>query len=136
MLLYPDPREIDQPDNLTTCFSAPIDACDWEVLNAKAGDPEPLNDMRFVILGGDDIYFLRGRGQDGYKTLIVLLRDTEDADTCLESAAWIRVKFEFNGMIYICRKSTAANAWQSMTAISAAYVNEDYVAMVDIDDTE
>lgn len=141
MLLYPDPRIGEQPDNLTTCFSVPIDVCEWEHLKAIAdgtGDEDAidgLNAMRFVTLE-DDIYFMRSTGEDGYDKLVILLRENEDADTCLESAAWIRVRHEYNGMIYICRKSTTADAWQSFAAIAAANVDEALVAMVDLDKDE
>lgn len=139
MLLYPDPRVSYQPDNLTTCFAAPIEPCDWEHLwaiakgSGKDFSADSLNGMPYVILA-DDIYFMRSRGEDGYDTLIVLLREDEDADTCLESAAWIRVKHEYNGMIYICHKQSASanKDWQEYVAITAEGVDETLVAMVDL----
>ena len=141
MLLYPDPRVSDQPDNLTTCFAVPIDPCEWEHLwaiakgSGKDFSADDLNGIPYVILA-DGIYFMRSNGESGYDTLVVMLREDEDADTCLESAAWIRVRQEYNGMIYICRKSTTADQWQSFAAIAAANVDESLVAMVDFEETE
>lgn len=128
-----------QPDNPTTCFATPIEPCDWEHLwgiakgSGKDFSADPLNNMPYVILA-DSIYFMRSRGEDGYDTLVVLLREDEDPDTCLESAAWIRVKHEYNGMIYICHKQSAsANPdWQTYVAITSTGVDEAYVAMVDL----
>lgn len=127
-----------QPDNLTTCFAAPIHIGDWEHLwcvakgSGKDFSADSLNGMPYVILA-DDIYFMRSNGEDGYDTLIVLLREDEDADTCLESAAWIRVKHEYNGMIYICRKQLSDHfEWQTFRAITAEGVDETLVAMVDL----
>lgn len=127
-----------QPDNPTTCFAVPIEPCDWEHLygiargSGKDFSADSLNGMPFVILA-HDIYFLRSRGEVGYNTLVVLLREDEDPDVCLESAAWIRVKHEYNGMIYICQKSASANPdWQEYVAITSTGVDEAYVAMVDL----
>ena len=121
----------DQPDNLTTCFSAPIDKCDWEFLFARAR-PDELNGLPFIILKEDELYFMRSTGEDGYDSLAVILQDFYgDRDACLESAAWLRVKFEFNGMIYIVREATTADGWQSYATITANDIPEEYVAMVD-----
>lgn len=135
MLLWPDPRVDEQPENLTTCFAVPIDSCEWEYLLGRCKQ-EQSNFMPFTILEGDEIYFMRSAGEDGYERVAILLRNNEDADECLESAAWIRVKHEFNGMIYICRKSTTADQWQSFAAIAATETDESLVAMVDLEHTE
>lgn len=136
MLLYPDPTR-EQPDNPTTCFAAPIEICDWMHMKGRAVGSrnseyrDQLNDMPYLVLS-EDLYYMRSTGEDGYDSLAILLRDNEDADTCLESAAWIRVKHEFNGMIYICRPKTTADEWQSFAAITSLGVDEAYVAMVDL----
>ena len=138
MLLYPDPRVREQPDNLTTCFAAPIHAIDFDNLMGKTArqgcepNRDALNNMPFVMLE-DDFYFMRSNGEDGYERIVIILRTNEDPDTCLESAAWIRIKYEYNGMIYICRQSPAAHfEWQTIQGIIAAGVDEKLVAMVDL----
>ena len=135
MLLYPDPRVSEQPDNLTTCFAAPIHACDFEHLWGIANSREDFADERvmpYVMLDAD-IYFLRSNGEVGYTSLVIILRTNEDPDTCLESAAWLRLKYEYNGMIYICHRSESAHYdWQTFRGIAAAGVDESLIAMVDL----
>jgi hypothetical protein len=61
----------------------------------------------------------------------VLLRGFEDPDTCIESAAWIRINENFPGMIYIVRGTVAADKWQNLNSTLGA--PEDLVCMVDFD---
>lgn len=140
MILYPDQR-VEQPDNETVCFAAPIDECDWQQLYAKAryNELEELA-MRYIIIENEDgiamgdphtsVYFMRN-DQEINDRVCIILRRMEGRDMCLECAAWIRLKENYSGMIYICRGSTSAEAWQSYA--SAAGCEQHLVAMVDLE---
>lgn len=141
MILYPDQRIKDQPENETVCFAAPIDKCDWDFLYARAKKNVLTNTgMRFVIIVGDhdtapvdsdeftEVYFMRNN-QEITDRVCIVLRENEDADKCLESAAWIRIQENYPGMIYICRGSTRADKWQKYS--SALGAPQEYVCMVD-----
>ena len=132
MILYPDQR-IEQLDNETVCFAAPIDECDWQFLYAKAryNELEELA-MRYVIIKDESVYFMRN-DQEITDRVCIILRQMEGRDTCLECAAWIRIKENYPGMVYICRGSTTADQWQSYA--SAAGCEQHLVAMVDLDTT-
>ena len=131
MILYPDQRK-DQPENHTVCYAAPIDKCDWEFLHYGEGTRHQLEqtDMRFVILEGEErVYFMRNESEVTDKVCL-LLRTMEDEDTCIESAAWIRIQENFPGMIYIVQGSTFADNYQRYH--SAIGAPEDSVCMVDL----
>ena len=132
MILYPDQR-VEQPDNETVCFAAPIDECDWQQLYAKARYNE-LEDvaMRYIVII-EGVYFMRNNNEFTDQVCI-LLRRMEDQDLCLEGAAWIRIKENFPGMIYVCRGSTTADQWQSYA--SASGCAQHLVAMVDLEYNE
>lgn len=130
MILYPDQRH-DQPENNTVCYAAPIEKCDWEFMYYGEGMRHQLTatDMRFVILEGEDqVYFMRNDSEVTDRVCI-LLRTMEDTDTCIESAAWIRIQENFPGMIYIVQGSTYADKYQRYHATIGA--PEDSVCMVD-----
>lgn len=132
MILYPDQRIANQPENSTVCYAAPIDKCDWEFLYYGEGTRHQLTatDMRFVILEGEDqVYFMRNEGEITDRVCL-LLRTMEDDDTCMESAAWIRIQENFPGMIYIVSGSTFADEYQRYH--SAIGAPEDSVCLVDI----
>jgi len=128
MILYPDQR-VEQPDNETVCFAAPIEQCDWEQLYslARYNELEELA-MRYVVIT-EDVYFMRN-DQEVNDQVCIILRRMEDQDMCLECAAWVRVKENFPGMIYMCRGSTTADQWQSYA--SAAGCEQHLVAMVEL----
>lgn len=139
MILYPDQR-IEQPDNETVCFAAPIDYIDWEFFRARAH--KARTGMKFLRLKDDtdidaipegtdfcSVYFMRNEAEINDE-IIIFFRDNEDDDTCLESAAWIRIEENFPGMIYFCRGSLHADKWQTHAASLGA--PESSVCMVDI----
>lgn len=133
MILYPDQGHKNQPENSTVCFAAPIDKCDWEFLHYGEGKRNQLDatNMRYVILDDkkDGVYFMRNE-MEFTDTVCLLLRTMEDDDTCIESAAWIRIKENFPGMIYIVSGSTNADKYQRYH--SAIGAPEDTVCMVDL----
>jgi hypothetical protein len=61
----------------------------------------------------------------------LILRENQDADTCIESAAWVRIQENFPGMIYIVRGSTEADKWQTHSASIGA--SQDSICMVELD---
>ena len=142
MILYPDQR-VNQPDNETVCFGAPIHKCDWEFLFSR-GRKNTLQQtgMRYAVIIDeevdaanaesrvyDSVYFMRNDAEINDK-VCVLLRNNEDEDTCLESAAWIRITENFPGMIYIVKAGNeTADKWQSMS--SAIGTEQSCVCMVD-----
>lgn len=135
MLLYPD-QSVEQPDNPTTCFAAPVSQGEIHSLIAcSVPQRDGLNYMPFVIITDDSAFYVMDRGQDGYRRTAILLRENEeDADTCLESAAWIRLKHEFNGMIYILSPDTTPHTEQQkwITHGRALGAPPEYVCMVDL----
>ena len=131
MLLYPDQR-VEQPDNETVCFGAPIDKCDWEYLNGRSKVLSSTG-MAFVIIDcsdSTDVYFMRNDSEVNDRVCVVL-RDKEDPDKCIESAAWIRIQENFPGMIFICRGTVDADKWQTYAAAIGA--SEECTCMVDLD---
>lgn len=136
MLLYPDMRAPQQPDNDTVCFAAPIELTEWEHLYGRGRDNQLQHTrMRYVIftdnIHEDDttsVFFMRNDAEITDRVCI-LLRAFEDADTCLESAAWIRINENFPGMIYIVRGTETADKWQKHNATLGA--PQDLVCMVD-----
>ena len=134
MILYPDQR-VQQPDNETVCFAAPIDECDWQYLYARARyNEQEETAMRYVIIENESgtVYFMRN-DQEITDRVCIILRRMEDQDLCLECAAWIRLKENYPGMIYMCRGSTTAELWQSVS--SEAGCEQHLVAMVDLNTT-
>lgn len=132
MILYPDQRmQAQQPENETVCFAAPIDMCDWNYLHSIGRYHElEQTGMRYVLLDTQDcIYFMRNEQEVTDKVCIVL-RGIESVDDSIETAAWIRIKENYPGMIYICRGSTTADKWQTHNAALGA--PQEYVCMVDI----
>ncbi len=129
MILYPD-QTIAQPENETVCFAAPIDKCDWQQLysQARLNELEDLA-MRYAVIV-DGVYFMRNKLPMTDRVCIVLRRMEDDA-SCIEAAAWVRIKENYPGMIYICRGSTTTDQWQ--THAMAAGCEQHLVAMVDID---
>ena len=133
MLLYPDKLVSNQPQNETTCFGGDIDYCDFVYLKAR-GQQVPETNMHYAILhdeqNGANVFFMRNENV-ATDRVCVLLRGDEGANKCLESAAWIRVKEEFPGMIYIVRGSTNHHntiRWHA-SLMGAA---QEYVCMVDL----
>lgn len=135
MILYPDQR-VEQPENETVCFAAPIDECDWQQLYslARYNELEELA-MRYVIITSDtaSVYFMRN-DQEVTDRVCIVLRRMEDRDMCLECAAWVRLKENYPGMIYMCRGSTTADLWQTYAA--SAGCPQHLVAMVDFNNDE
>lgn len=132
MLLYPDQRAPEQPENDTVCFAAPIEQSDWMYLKAR-GKVLSATQQHFVIIEQDEnneVYFMRNESEVTDRVCIIL-RDNEDPDTCIESAAWVRIQENFPGMIYICRSSPHADKWQAYTSAIGAI--ESSVCMVDMD---
>jgi len=140
MLLYPDQR-VTQPENETVCFAAPIDLCDWEHLYSKARyNVVDAVGMRYLIIVDEStsvitpgvdvasVYFMRNE-QEVTDQVAIIFRRTEDEDTCIETAAWIRIKENYPGMIYIVRGSSTGDHWQTHAAAIGA--PEGSVAMVD-----
>ena len=120
MLLYPDQRISNQPENQTVCFAAPIDKCDWEYL-AGRGKVLSNTQMKFVIIertDETDVFFMRNDSEVNDRVCLIL-RENEDSDTCIESAAWVRIQENFPGMIYIVRGFTDADKWQTHAAAIA-----------------
>ena len=143
MLLYPDQRA-DQPENDTVCFGAPIHKCDWEFLLGRTrGQKITQTQMPFTIIvdetasGSNDgnpnvfdsVYFMRNDSEVNDK-VCVILRDNEDPDICLESAAWIRIQENFPGMIYIVKAgSVHTDKWEAHS--SAIGADQECVCMID-----
>ncbi len=129
MILYPD-QTIEQPENETVCFAAPIHECDWQQLYSQARyNVLETVAMRYVVIT-EDVYFMRNELEITDR-VCVLLRRMEDQDSCIEAAAWVRIKENFPGMIYICRGSTTADLWQAYASVAGC--EQHLVAMVDLD---
>ena len=138
MLLYPDQRVTQQPDNDTCVFAAPIESTEWAHLYARGARNELQHTgMRYVIFKdsiheGDNtsVYFMRNDAEITDQ-VCVLLRGTEDPDTCIESAAWIRINENYPGMIYIVPYTLDPGKYQTHHASLGA--PEELVCMVDYD---
>jgi len=128
VILYPDQREPPQ-ENETVITAAPIKQHDWDHLY-ELGRKNEIKEvaMRYAIITGEDVYFMRNRS-DITDRVCILLRRMEDDDTCLEATAWIRIRENYPGMVYWCRWSTA-DKWQTFS--SAAGAPQHQVAMVDL----
>lgn len=110
LILYPDPKT-PQPDNPTTVFAAPVDIGEFDLLTGiaeKNADYDELNRMGFVIIDPDDCYFMTEREDEityesstADRGTLILLRQGESYETCLESVAWLRFTKEYTGQIYV-----------------------------------
>lgn len=141
MLLYPDMLQPQQPENETAVFAAPMGREEWEHLYAKGAKNQLQHTgMRYVIFRDSSdgtldtsteevsVYFMRMDAEMDDQVCI-LLRDNEDADTCLESVAWIRMEANFPGMVYIVEGKSNGDRYQ--TYASAAGAPQELVCMVE-----
>lgn len=132
MLLYPDMLQPQQPENETAVFAAPLGREEWEYLYAKGAKNELQHTgMRYVIFEDAEdvaVYFMRMDAEMDDQVCI-LLRDKEDADTCLESVAWIRMEANFPGMVYIVEGKSNGDKYQRYA--SAAGAPQEQVCMVE-----
>lgn len=86
MMLYPDMTREQYDGSETFVFAAPCTKAEWREMKEIAADD------------GDHLPYLFG-GEEN--EIVIILRFPESIDDhAVETAAWVRVKHEFNGMIY------------------------------------
>ena len=143
MILHPD-QQVQQPENETVHFGCPIHKCDWEMLYARARLKElEHTGMRYIVIMDDEpgmadastgdafdtVYYMRN-DSDVNDRVCVLLRTNQGRDVCLESAAWIRIKENYPGMIYIVKAGAdQVDKYDAMASTIGA--DQSCVCMVD-----